>query len=221
DGVDDYIEIPSSASLDAITTEITLMTWVKANLGARQTMFDRYLADSPGFRSLEFDINEDGTMNFALSSDGQAATWLTSANAIDSASWTHVAATSNGSTMKIYINGVLDPNTKTSPSSIFPTGKPIILGMWEFNADALESPLTGIMDEAKIYSRALSADEIREQYSIGSLVAHWPFEETSGTSTADVSGNGNDGTINGPVSATGKIDLAFQFDGVDDYIEKE
>ena len=31
------------------------------------------------------------------------------------------------------------------------------------------------------------------------LIAYWPFEEGQGTTTADITGNGNDGTFNGDV----------------------
>jgi len=52
------------------------------------------------------------------------------------------------------------------------------------------------------------------------LVAHWKFDETSGITAADSSGNGNDGIlINGPTWTTGKIDGAVSLDGVDDAIE--
>jgi len=51
------------------------------------------------------------------------------------------------------------------------------------------------------------------------LVGHWRFDEGSGTTAHDQSGNGNDGTlINDPVWAIGIIDGALQFDGIDDHV---
>src|SRR3989344_5748408 len=51
------------------------------------------------------------------------------------------------------------------------------------------------------------------------LVGHWKFDEISGTTAADSSGNNNTGTLtNGPTWATGKINNALSFDGTDDYI---
>ncbi len=52
------------------------------------------------------------------------------------------------------------------------------------------------------------------------LVAHWGFDEGSGTTTYDMSGNGNDGALNGdPQWVAGKIGGAMEFDGTDDYVD--
>ena len=51
------------------------------------------------------------------------------------------------------------------------------------------------------------------------LVGHWRFDEGSGTTAHDQSGNGNDGTlINDPVWAIGINNGALQFDGINDYV---
>jgi hypothetical protein len=52
------------------------------------------------------------------------------------------------------------------------------------------------------------------------LVLHWALDEGSGTVAHDLSGNGNDGTLNGePKWATGKTGGALECDGTDDYVE--
>ncbi|MCH8194105.1 MAG: discoidin domain-containing protein, partial [Planctomycetes bacterium] len=51
------------------------------------------------------------------------------------------------------------------------------------------------------------------------LIAHWRFDEGSGDIAIDISGNGNDGTINGAQSVPGVGGSALAFDGVDDYVE--
>jgi len=49
--------------------------------------------------------------------------------------------------------------------------------------------------------------------------AHWKFDETSGTSAADSSGNNYSGTlVNGPTWAAGHVDGALNFDGIDDHV---
>jgi len=51
------------------------------------------------------------------------------------------------------------------------------------------------------------------------LVARWKFDEGSGTTAGDSSGNGNTGTlVNGPAWTTGIISGAVSFDGTDDFV---
>jgi hypothetical protein len=52
------------------------------------------------------------------------------------------------------------------------------------------------------------------------LVGYWKFNEGSGTSAADSSGNGSTGTLlNSPTWAPGVSGNGLMFDGVDDYVE--
>jgi len=51
------------------------------------------------------------------------------------------------------------------------------------------------------------------------LVGYWKFDEGSGTTAADASGNGNHGTLqNGPTWTTGQIGGALRFDGTNDLV---
>ena len=52
------------------------------------------------------------------------------------------------------------------------------------------------------------------------LIGYWKFDETSGTSAQDATGNGNDGTLNGdPQWAAGMLGGALEFDGDGDYVD--
>lgn len=52
------------------------------------------------------------------------------------------------------------------------------------------------------------------------LVAHWQFDESSGSVAHDASGNGNNGTLKGdPQWVAGRIGGAIQLDGNGDYVD--
>src|SRR3989338_532656 len=52
------------------------------------------------------------------------------------------------------------------------------------------------------------------------LIGYWKFDEGSGTSASDASGNGHNGTlVNGLSWVNGNINKALGFDGNDDYVE--
>jgi len=103
---------------------------------------------------------------------------------------------------------------------------------------ATDQFFTGTIDEVKIYSSALTPEQIKIDYNTGSAVnyatgqdeagnladgsgnaptGYWPMDENTGTSTtADKSGNGNDGTlisITGNAWVPGKEGSALKFDG--------
>ena len=50
------------------------------------------------------------------------------------------------------------------------------------------------------------------------LVAYYAFDESSGTTASDSSGNDLDGTVYGATSVTGKVGNALEFDGTNDYV---
>src|SRR3989344_8523640 len=57
------------------------------------------------------------------------------------------------------------------------------------------------------------------QAQTSGLVGYWTFDEGSGTTANDSSGNNNTGTlINGSTWTTGKIGGALSFDGTNDYV---
>ncbi|WP_343611631.1 endo-beta-N-acetylglucosaminidase H [Chryseobacterium oranimense] len=114
---------------------------------------------------------------------------LTAATALNANTWYHVAATYDGSTMKIYINGVLDAS-KSQTGSVNSNGA--------FNVGYLYNTsrnFNGKVDEVRVWKRALSQTEISQNMCnvtlpATSLAAYWKFNEGSGSSVQDSSGNG-------------------------------
>src|SRR5205807_2538777 len=97
----------------------------------------------------------------------------------------------------------------------------------------------GDLDEPALYSRALTAPEIKRMQEAGAagmckcisnlrgLEAWWQFDETAGTfipfpsnTSFDASMHGHTATrINGPITVPGMVGTALSFDGVNDYAE--
>jgi|GEM_PF-4400081 len=73
--------------------------------------------------------------------------------------------------------------------------------------------------EIKVVSGTLAQTKIVSKQD-STLVGYWKFDEGSGTTAADSSGNGNTGAINGSVTWTpGKFGNALNFDGVSNYVD--
>nr|WP_169806265.1 LamG-like jellyroll fold domain-containing protein [Herbidospora sakaeratensis] len=108
--------------------------------------------------------------------------------------WIHLAGVYNkaAGSIALYLNGNLIKTT---------TGVP---PLWHAPSNTTLGPLSGGLDDVRMYQRALSATQIRSVYS---LRGHWTFDEAAGTSLADASGLRNTGTLNadGVTRTTGKF----------------
>lgn len=131
---------------------------------------------------------------------------LASATALNANTWYHVAATYDGSNMKIYINGTLDA-TKAQSGSVNSTGA--------FNVGYLYNTsrnFNGKVDEVRVWKRALSQTEISQNMCnvsvpASSLAAYWKFNEGSGSTVQDTSGNGVTLTLTGVDSSNWGTDV--------------
>ncbi len=153
DGADDHVQVPDSAGLD-LTSQITIDAWINpAVLGRR--VVDKITAG--GADGYLLDI-WPGNVRFIVGNKG-----VNGSTPLSTGTWTHIAATYDGSQMRVYVNGVLDGFLGTSIA--IPTNNlPLRIG-----ADQNGSNLfNGLIDEVEIFSRALSAAEILSIYSAGS-----------------------------------------------------
>jgi len=118
--------------------------------------------------------------------------------------WNHIAATYNGSDVKIYINGIQD--TSISRSGYIANQ----FGAVHIGSRAAQSSFADfIIDEIRVWNIARSQTEIRNsmcEQLIGNesgLVGYWRFDEGTGDTAHDYSGNGNHarlGSLTGPDS---------------------
>jgi membrane-associated phospholipid phosphatase len=91
--------------------------------------------------------------------------------------------------------------------------------------EAFEQYFRGRIDEVRIYSRALSPDEILRDMNTPpandrTLVAAYTFDEGEGSIAKDISGNGNNGTLRNITWVhDGKFGGALQFNGKSSRVE--
>jgi hypothetical protein len=210
DGVDDYVDVSRDATLEP--QEFTLEAWVYlTQTSAYNIIFAKdHTAHTGIFYSYHLRTTSDG-MEF-LWNDGSIYQVLDySGGALPTYKWVHIVATYKSGAQAIYKNGnvMLTGNrsdTITYSDTNLLIGKARNFGAW----------MHGLIDEVRIYNRALSAAEIRYHYNRGGPVAHWKFDEGSGSTAYDSTNNNNDGTISGATWTTGKHGSALSFDGTND-----
>jgi hypothetical protein len=137
--------------------------------------------------------------------------------------WTHIAVVHQNRQATLYINGVLVRTGLVSGTDSYPSTCLGEMGLG-FGYYA------GLLDEVSIYSRALSSPEVQAIYNAGSsgkcrsavcvpppsgLVSWWPGEDNANDIAAT-----NNGTLRGGASfASGKVGQAFDFNGINGYVE--
>ena len=161
DGVNDYVGIPDSASLD-LTTGMTLEAWVRptATSGWRTIM----LKESGGVELAYSMYGASGTNRpSGWTRTSGSSTSVTGTTAIALNTWTHLAVTYDGATRRIYINGVLNA-TNAASGAIAATPDPLKIGgnaVWgEYFA--------GQIDEMRIYNRALTQAQLQADMNMAS-----------------------------------------------------
>ncbi|HEX9631416.1 MAG TPA: beta-L-arabinofuranosidase domain-containing protein, partial [Gemmatimonadales bacterium] len=152
--------------------------------------------------------DEHPVPRFAITSGGEEGEQRLDGSApIPVNEWTHIVVTRSGSTGTLYVNGMpvaTNPNVTLTPADLGVTDH--WLGRRQFPQRSV-SYLNAELDELEIYSRALSADEVRSLLESpggttgtpgGGDVAWYRFDEEQGTTARDASGNGRDATIIAP-----------------------
>ncbi len=133
--------------------------------------------------------------------------------------WTHLAVTYDGTTLRLYVNGS-QVSSRALTGTILGTDDPLWIGGNRPYGEYFQ----GVIDDVRVYDRALRPSEVRAEMSTpirragtspaAGLVAAYAFDTGSGTVAADLSGKGNTGEIIGATWTTrGRFGSALRFDG--------
>jgi fibronectin type 3 domain-containing protein len=153
-GTNAWVTVPDSSTLD-LTTGMTVMAWVRpAATGSWRTAVAK---EQPGNLAYGMYANTDQNKNEAEVYVNGATRSVNGTSQLPVATWSHIAATYDGTTLRLFVNGVQVAQlaqtgliiTSTSPLRIGGNG---IWGEY-FN---------GLIDEVRVYNRALSATEIQD-----------------------------------------------------------
>jgi hypothetical protein len=224
DGINDWITVSDSESLDLTEYGFTLMAWVKpeSSSGWRTAVLKETR------RGLAYALYANDASTKDCRPAGYVNVWGYDRAAIANScashnEWMHIATTLQNDTIRIYVNGRLE-KTASARGDVAHSRRPLRIGgnaVWgEF--------FKGTLDEIRIYNRSLSATEIADDMMtpvgagapaapspVDGLVAAYSFDD--GTA-ADDSGRDHQGTIKGATPAAGKYGKALSFDGVNDRV---
>lgn len=237
DGVNDYVTFGNPASLRLST--FTVETWFKregagvatTTTGAKDGVNGFSNATTDGVIPLVAKGRGDGDkttkdLNYVLGihtsgvlagdvEEGAAAAKpgrnhkILGVTAVTSGVWHHAALTYDGTTLALYLDGALERAITVGQPPRSDSIEPASLGTALNSTGAARGFFAGVIDEARIWNRALTPSEIAagmggELTSGPGLVARWGMNEGAGTTVTDSVGAANGTATKGPLWVDGR-----------------
>jgi endo-beta-N-acetylglucosaminidase D len=210
DGSSKYAE---AGTINLSGPALSLECWVKAN---------SFKANNPYISSL-LGIENGGSSTALLrlgdagiaanqvqfvAQIGAATLKLTSVTRLTAGTWYHIAATYDGTAMRLYINGVLDATLNGAAGNVT-ANAPFSLGRNNSSPRILD----GWMDELRAWTRALTPAEIAANAcgvptsATTGLAGYWRCNESPTLVASDASGQGHNAAFVGLTAADWSLDI--------------
>lgn len=182
--------------------------------------------------------NDGSQVRFFIGQNDSYYDYVT-ASAPSAGVWHHIVGTADGTTVAMYIDGLLVDST-TQTATLVATDNPLCIGSYSNDPVSAntcnDSYFAGTIDNVRVYDYARTPAQIAWDYSKGAPLVHYKFDECQNSTLYDASGSGVNGTITIGGSGTqttvgdcstsstawgngssGKRNNSLNFDGSDDY----
>lgn len=180
DGVDDRVEIPDAANLKP--ANVTVSAWVKFNAldtpgastaGLQYIVFKRNSRTSlfEGYSLSKRRVSGTDRLEFVVASASGVQVVALSTTAVTAGQLYHVAGTYDGTTARLYVNGVLESQQFAGFPLDYGT-RPVFIGSTE---ESWNGRLNGVVDELQLFNRALTITEIQALSNADSTGQCKPF----------------------------------------------
>jgi hypothetical protein len=195
DGLTNFVRVPTSLSLAGITSQVTISCFVKLNnLGS--VTFVRTPSDLPPI-GFGIDAGGGGSLRGFIYDLGVpqivSTAWTPPLNV-----WQHVCLRYEGTRISTFLNGTEYAGLNYVGSIDSSVGG---INIGASNSTGINNLLNGSINEVLIYKLGLTDDSIRRNMMeyhnpIKSGLVMWlRFEENTGLTAYDLSGNGNNGSL--------------------------
>ncbi len=210
-GTVQYVSLP--AGIVSSLTDFTIAGWVNP---AEITTWSRIFDLGTGTDAYMFlTVSAGSGPRFAITTSGSGGEQqINTSTALSTSQWTHVAVTLSGGTGTLYLNGTAagsNTSMTLTPSSLGSTNN-----NWLGRSQFGDPDLAGSLDEVQIYDHALTAAQVQALTGSadgglgGGNVAWYRFDESSGSTAADSSGNHHDATVvTGTTGAPGPSHVGY------------
>ena len=188
DGTDDYISIPYSSSLNIGSGNHSFEAWVKiSQQGLTHHIF--IMDDNNDVIKLQINISNKATFYTRDTGGDNMEAISTTTIAVDT--WYHIVGVREGTTVRIYVNGVLEHSATNAAVGNIVTTDHWHIGTGVSGADTHVNFFKGNIDEAAIYNTNLSTAIILNHYNASAALRTNLKVKNSGTTTVDLYQDGD------------------------------
>ncbi len=199
DGVNDSVNIPDNTAA-RISGPITVEAWVNRSVsGVQHSIVEKYGCGGVGGYVLR--VTSANKLLFGTRDDCNNGSSVVGATSIPANNWTHVAGHWDGTTLRVFVNGVLDGTLAATRN---PKAGNSALKIGERGNGG--TPFFGMIDEVRLWNVARTGAQIVAAKDVclagneTGLAGYWRFEEGVSALAHDATGNANHGAlVNEPV----------------------
>ena len=155
--------------------KFSLASWIRIDEGTTNGGIIGCIQDNGNYEKGWVLGYDNDKFTFTLSSNGAddgdgKITTLRSKSSYQKGKWFHLATSYDGASMRIFINGKLEGETKEQSKAInYASAAPFIIG--RYRDDDEDFGLVGAIKEINLYQSALSADQIAELFEKDAALA--------------------------------------------------
>ena len=157
DGSNDHVRVLDSASLD-LGSAGTIEAWIKRDVtGSSDGVISKGNSNSNSAQNYSLRVNGSNIVECVIGTGNTSQRLRSTSSLTSTTQYYHLACTWDGTTIRVYINGT---QNNSANQTIAPLGNtsPLYIGQFGSSSNRLQ----GVIDEVRIYSRALSAAEISQ-----------------------------------------------------------
>ncbi len=188
DGTDDYVDCGTNSSLN-LTGSLTIIAWINPK-SFGQNGWGRIVDKGDTSAGYSFFVDEDVQSIAYVTYGGEVAN--SNSNVISLDTWQHVAAVYNESSSSVtfYVDGQEAGSSSYSTSPLDSSNDPLVIGIRGYD---LNRAFDGIIDDVRVYNRALSAIEVLQLYNEGTSSNQAPIANAGpDQSVTDSDNNGSE-----------------------------
>ncbi|MBI5299380.1 MAG: LamG domain-containing protein [Deltaproteobacteria bacterium] len=208
DGINDFIALGTSPTLNMADKNFSICTWLKTadTTKSIQDIFSNSMvSNTPG--TYRFSVRGGKMGGDIVYGNSQNA--VSSNKIVNDNQWHFGCQVVDDVNNNIYVDGVLEKSqalsgtkTKVLGSTGVPNNRPVYIGL--IYPGYVRGNFGGVLDELSVWGKALSAEEIKSLYNNGSglavtsqteLLGLWHLDEVQGDFVYDSSDNSNHGVL--------------------------